>query len=173
MALSSIAKATVRRAEPRDASALAALNRVVQDVHRQRRPDQFRAATLTEVTAWYASLFLRPTAAAWLAEASGRAVGYLLTEVHHRPENPFCFEHRWLELDQIAVESGFRRQGIARALVAAAIADARSQGIHTIEATSWAFNEDMHAVLRALRFTPKTSRFELHASNTRSSRRVT
>jgi GNAT superfamily N-acetyltransferase len=163
---------TVRRAEPGDAAALAALNRVVQELHRLRRPDQFRAASTAEITAWYAAVFSRPTAAVWLAEASSRAVGYLLTEVHHRPENPFSFERRWLELDQLAVEPGYRRQGVARALVATALADARSQGIHTIEVTAWAFNDDMQAVLRALRFTLKTNRFELHA-NTRSSRRVT
>jgi len=166
--------ATIRRAGPQDAEQLASLNRVVQDLHRQRRPDYFRSTPAGEAAAWYRALFQRPTAGAWLAELEGRAVGYLLTEIHHRPQSPFTFDHRWLELDQLAVETPFRRQGIARALITAAISDAREHGIRSVEATSWVFNEATHAVLRELGFSSKTVRFEIqHTPHTRSGRRVT
>jgi hypothetical protein len=45
-----------------------------------------------------------------IAEEAGAAVGYVLTMVQERPENPFCRSRRWCEIDQIAVDPGSRRR---------------------------------------------------------------
>ena len=97
----------------------------------------------------------------WIAEEQGTPVGYVLAMFQHVPAGPFTQTKDWCEIDQIAVDSNHRRRGIARALVLKAIAEAKAEGIHKVEATSWAFNEETHEVLRRLGFTPKVVRFEL------------
>ena len=88
-------------------------------------------------------------------------VGYALGIVHHRAANAFATEQRWFEIDQIAVDPGYRRRGIGRSLILAALEGARARGVDNIEVTSWAFNEPIHHLLRTLGFAPKVVRFEL------------
>lgn len=100
----------------------------------------------------------------WIAEEEGLPVGYILAIVHQGTDNPFCQARHWCEIDQIAVDPKYRRQGIARSLILKAIAEVKADGIRDIEATSWSFNQETHAVLRRLGFVPKTVRFELTSS---------
>ena len=85
------------------------------------------------------------------------------------PPNPFCRARRWCEIDQIAVDPKYRRRGIGRSLILKAIAEARTEGIRDIEATSWSFNEETHEMFRRLGFSPKTVRFERKSSITSES----
>jgi ribosomal protein S18 acetylase RimI-like enzyme len=64
------------------------------------------------------------------------------------------------EIDQVAVDPGCRRKGIAHALMLNAVSEAKSEGI-PVEATSWSFNENAHELFRRAGFVPKTIRFEL------------
>jgi ribosomal protein S18 acetylase RimI-like enzyme len=154
---------TVRRAVGGDAHALAALNRAVHDMHLARRPDYFKATRADEVTAWFRDRLDEPTTAAWIAEAEGRPVGYVLTFFHDRGENAFCRPRRWCEIDQIAVDSAWRRRGVGRALMAAALAEAETRGLRSVELFSWAFNTDAHAMFQRLGFEPRMLRFERRA----------
>jgi ribosomal protein S18 acetylase RimI-like enzyme len=102
-------------------------------------------------------------------DASRRRVtvcGYLVIVVRDQPAGPFNFGRTWIELDQIAVHHACRRRGIARSLVAAALAHADAAGIRDVELTSWSFNEEAHRAFRELGFVPKVVRFEL-SSRTR------
>ena len=155
--------ATIRNALVGDEELLAKLNAFVQDVHLERRPDDFKPTTILELAGWYRSLLKQSTARTWIAEDEGLPVGYILTILHQRTDTPFSPERRWCEIDQIAVDPKYRRRGIARSLILKAIADVRADGIRHIEATSWSFNHDTHEVLRRLGFVPKTVRFELKA----------
>jgi len=93
-------------------------------------------------------------------------VGYLLAISRDVPESPFTKARAWLEVDQIAVDPNYRRQGIARALVAKAIAYAREEGANRIEASSWSFNQEAHNLFGHLGFIPKIIRFELDTGDT-------
>ena len=156
--------ATIRNAVAGDEELLAKLNGFVQDIHLEQRPDDFKPTTIPELAGWYRSLLERPTARMWIAEEGGLPVGYILAIVHQRADNPFCPDRHWCELDQIAVDPKYRRQGIGRSLILRAIAEVTADGIRDIEATSWSFNQVTHVVLRRLGFVPKTVRFELKSS---------
>jgi len=112
----------VRPAVAGDAHALAALNRFVHEMHAARRPDFFKPTRLEETAAWFRERFHELTTAAWIAEEDGLPVGYVLTFFHERGENAFRRPRRWCEIDQIAVDPEWRRRGIGRALMAAALA---------------------------------------------------
>ena len=154
----------VRVAVVGDASALAALNRFVHETHLARRPDYFRPTRLEEVTAWFGTLLGKPTTAAWIAEEGAVPIGFVLAFFEERPENPFRRARRWCEIDQIAVDPARRRRGVGRALMAAALDEARARGIADVELFSWAFNTDAHAMFRGLGFEPRIIRFELKRS---------
>lgn len=154
---------TVRRAASNDVHVLAALNGVVHEMHLARRPDYFKPVRADDVAAWFRSRLDEPTTAAWIAEADGRPVGYVLTFFHERGENPFHRGRRWCEIDQIAVDPEWRRRGIGRALMAAALEEADKRGLRDVELFSWAFNTEAHAMFRGLGFEPRHLRFERRA----------
>jgi GNAT superfamily N-acetyltransferase len=153
--------AHIRLAAVGDETVLAGLNRFAQDLHVERRPDLFRAATIEEVAAWFRSRLENPATRAWIADDSGTPIGYLIAVLHERPEGPFTVARRFCEIDQMAVDPARRGQGVARALMLKALSEAHAEGVHEIEATSWSFNDSAHAMFRRLGFVPKTVRFEL------------
>jgi ribosomal protein S18 acetylase RimI-like enzyme len=155
---------TIRNAVSGDEVVLAKLNAFVHDLHLERRPADFKVTAFSDLTAWYKSILEGSGARAWIAEQDSLPVGYVLVIVSHRAGNPFCQERRWLEIDQIAVDPGFRRRGIGRALILKAIAEAETLGVTNVEAQSWVFNQQAHEILRSVGFVPKTIRFELSMS---------
>lgn len=154
------AMTTIRAAGPADAEQLARLNQFVQTLHLQQRPDHFRITQVPELAAWYRGLLGQSTTRAWVACVGDAPVGYVLAIIQHAPETPFTKPRAWLEVDQLAVDPDFRRQGIGRALVREAVAEAKARGLSRIEAASWSFNADTHEVFRRLGFAPRTVRFE-------------
>jgi diamine N-acetyltransferase len=155
--------ASIRPAVVGDEALLADLNRFVQDPHLARRPDHFRPTQSEELAGWYRLLLEKPTTRIWIAEEGTSPVGYLLAVMHDVPENPFVQARRWCEIDQLAVDPSWRRQGVARALLLNAISAARAEGIARIEAASWSFNDGAHEVFRRSGFVPKITRFELRS----------
>ena len=109
--------ATIRSAAIGDEEWLAELNRVVQDVHLARRPEHFTPTQLPEATEWYRAKLATPHARIWIAEEGSRPVGYVLALYQSAPATPFTQARQWCEIDQIAVDAMYRRQGIARARI--------------------------------------------------------
>lgn len=153
-------RVTIRTAVPGDEQRLAALNGLVQGLHVAKRPDSFKPCNQDGVREWLRGLVTSATARLWIAEEAGRAVGYVLTMLHERPENPFCFSRRWCEIDQIAVAPAFRRKGVATALVQKALTTAVEDGFSEVELCTWSFNLEAQSLFRKLGFEPKFLRWE-------------
>jgi GNAT superfamily N-acetyltransferase len=159
----------IRLATAEDADLIARLNAIVQEIHVTERPDQFSPTAVEDVSAWLRPLLLNARVHVWIAESSGVAAGYVSAAFHDRPATPFTPARRWCEMDQIAVDPAWRRRGVARALIGALVANARTEGIRQIEAVSWSFNDGAAETLRRVGFTPKLQRFELVLGDERSS----
>lgn len=153
----------VRRAGVGDAETLTRLNRFVHDMHQVRRPDYFRPVSAEDVSAWFRAQLARPTTAAWMAEQDDVAVGYVLMFIHERAGNAFRDMRRWCEIDQIAVDSAWRRRGVGSALMNAALHEASARGVPDVELFSWAFNTDAHAMFQRFGFEPRIVVFERRA----------
>ena len=153
----------VRRAVLGDEPTLALLNRFVHDMHHVRRPDYYKATRVDDVAAWFRERLETPPAALWIAEGDGIAVGYVVAFFFDRPDNPFRQARRWCEIDQIAVDPAWRRRGVGRSLMHAALDEARARGFSEVELSSWAFNTDAHALFRSLGFEARTVTFERRA----------
>ncbi len=152
---------SIREARAGDEGTLVRLNGFAQDLHATRRPEHFRQTQTSELAAWYKSVLETASARLLIAEEEQAPVGYLSSIIHHAPETPLVYARRWCEIDQIAVDPAYRRRGIARALIARAIAAAEAEGIRQIEATCWSFNNPGQHLFLGLRFMPRTVRLEL------------
>jgi ribosomal protein S18 acetylase RimI-like enzyme len=137
----------IRRGELADVDALVALHEEVHALHLAARPDQFKVADSGSIEARFRELLGSADARVWVATSSGSVVGHAV--------------NIWCDIDQIGVASAHRRRGIARALIQAAVADARASGYDEVELSSWAFNTEAHEAFRRLGFVPKVIRFEL------------
>jgi hypothetical protein len=68
--------ATLRTAVLGDEELLAVLNGFVHELHVANRPEYFKPARLSDVSAWFRSLLPKPTVLIWVAEEVGLPVGY-------------------------------------------------------------------------------------------------
>ncbi len=150
----------VRAAEARDMEALLGLIDEVQALHIQHRSEQFKPTEPAEVRDRIEQLLADPLVAVWVAEVAAVVRGYLVAIVRTHAGGPFTVARTFLELDQMSVQSGYRRQGIARALVTTALSHAQASGITAVELSSWSFNQDAHRAFAQLGFAPKVVRFE-------------
>ena len=154
----------IRSAEVGDIDVLTQLLGEVQDLHVANRPETFRVLVANEIAEMLRACLENPSANLWVADVDGVARGYLAVVVRQTPQGPYSFERTWMELDSVGVHRDYRRQGVARALVKAALAHAEGAGIREVELASWAFNEGAHAAFRKLGFVPKIVRFEFSSS---------
>lgn len=151
---------TIRAAVLGDEQRLTILNGFVQDLHVAKRPESFKTSTQDEVKDWFKGILRDTSAKMWIAEEAGAAVGYVLMMVQERPENPFCRSRRWCEIDQIAVNPGLRRKGVASALVQKALTEAAAEGLTEVELCTWPFNLEAQSLFRKFGFEPKILRWE-------------
>lgn len=151
--------ATIRIAAPGDEHALARLNRHVQELHVAARPDRFKRTELAEVTEWFRSRLQAPDVHIWIALAGAAPVGYLVAVLHRQAEHAFCFARRYYQIDQLALDPAWRRQGIARALVDEVVRLARAEGDLDVQLTAWVFNDGARVVFERLGFVAETIHF--------------
>lgn len=150
---------SVRQAGEGDVELLAELNQFVHEVHFNRMPERCKPTEKGAVSEWFRAKIQKPAVRAWIAESEGSAVGYVLAAIHERPETPFRYQRVIYHLEEVSVAPGFRRKGVARALIDCVVADARARGIQEIDGDSWFFNTGSQDMLRALGFQDQMIRF--------------
>ncbi|MDX1991628.1 MAG: GNAT family N-acetyltransferase [bacterium] len=135
----------IRKAALNDAELLARLNASVQRLHYEARPDIFKPPELNdEIIAWYAELLKQPENHFFIAEAEGRAVGYVGAKVVRQPATPFTVAMDGVLIDQISVNDDQRGKGYGAALMQAVVDLARTKKINRITLGVWDFNN--HAI---------------------------
>ena len=136
---------TLRRATATDAATVAALNAHVQGWHAEHYPEAFFPhPDPAALTAHFAERLADPATHCLLA--GDPAQGYALCSLMARPLSVFSPPVRRLMVDHIAVAPQARRQGIGRALLAAARALARDLKADEILLDTWEGNREAHAV---------------------------
>ncbi len=141
----------VRIATAADLDTLAQLNQVVQSVHAELYPDDFRA----NVDAEGLKALLAPRLAnVIIAEVDGRPVGYIWFEMQTRPASPFSPARRRLYIHHLSVSPAARRRGVAGALMAHAEAYAEGEGTDEIALSHWAANTGAQNFFAAQGFAP-------------------
>jgi GNAT superfamily N-acetyltransferase len=136
-----MASMRIRRAEPRDAEALARLGRAL-NVQQGDPSENFTADTVRRDGFGETRKF-----EAWLADQDGEILGYAMV-VPAAYETGFAKAGVYLQDLFVAPEA--RRRGIGRALIAAVAADTRRRGLEFVWWASRTWNTDAHAFFRTL-----------------------
>ncbi|QDU26840.1 putative acetyltransferase [Anatilimnocola aggregata] len=142
----------IRKATVSDAPALAALNQGMQEMHAQAFPDRFRRDTPAETMERAVAAMIQSPSSYWLVAEEDRPVAFLSAEFRDREESWCLVPHRICYLAGIMVSPRFRRQGIARLLLAELKREAEARGANWIDLDIWAFNEQAREAFASLGF---------------------
>ena len=159
----------VRLAKPGDAEAIVGLMQEVQAVHVAGRPDLFKPGG-TEDAAETRQRMRLPDSFMWVATLDSDIVGYAYGRVSADPENRWRFAARTFILDQMGAKTGFRRQGIGRALWNAVLEVARAERAERVVLNVWSFNPGARAFYDRLGFQSFHERMAVELSPTPENR---
>ena len=143
----------IRQATPSDSLLLSSLCRDVQSLHAEYHPGIFKIPQSDDfAVAFFDEVLVDPMARIFILEKNGQALGYVLCKLMERPESPFTFTLRYLQIDQISVRPEARGQGIGGALIKQAERFANELDVQRIQLDSWDFNVRAHAFFERLGF---------------------
>jgi diamine N-acetyltransferase len=152
----------IRAATASDHEVFAALNRGVQDVHVQARPDLFRPSESVQRSASeFAEMLVRPGVVVWLACRGETTLGCLHAERQERPESAVARPQVVLYIHAMAVRPDARGCGCGTQLLLHALAFARTAGVTRVELDVWSFNAGAQRLYRRLGFTSLIERMAL------------
>jgi ribosomal protein S18 acetylase RimI-like enzyme len=149
-----------RRAGPADAARVATLNGVIQELHHQALPEEFRQPDARAATDFFGAQLEKEDVLILLAEADGDDVGYLFAEELRRPPNPFTTALDLVYIHHLAVVAGFRRNGVGRELLRAAEDHARNRRLSCVRLDTWAFNQPAQDFFVRMGFQPYNTRMK-------------
>jgi ribosomal protein S18 acetylase RimI-like enzyme len=126
--------------ETKDAGLISMLNEEVQNLHAQIHPDMFKPYNRAAMTAAISNFLQDESCRAYVAYKDGAPAGYVLFFIREIKENAFHYNLRTLYLDQIAVVSRYRRDGIGKMLMEQAEKLAKELSISKVELDHWSAN---------------------------------
>lgn len=150
---------TIRPAEARDAARLRELLEQICLLHVEGRPDIFQPAgkyTIDDIVAMMGDE-QKPI---FVADTGDDVAGYVFCQFK-RPHNPVMRDYLNLYIDDLCVDTKYRRMGVGRALFDRVRQLAEERGVYNIDLNVWAFNESAIAFYRSLGMQPSRMYMEL------------
>ena len=132
----------IRIANDRDIPGLLALLRQVGQVHRDIRPDLFRADAQKYDDAALAELLTDPLRPIFVAAEGERVLGYCFCVRKECRDHPIFLDRTELYIDDLCVDENARGQGIATALYRFVTDYAKETGCTHITLNVWRGNEN-------------------------------
>lgn len=149
----------VRDMRETDLPALCHMLAALHNCHAAARPDQFQP--LPDPLPDEEARAQLQGATCFVADSGGRAVGCCLAKQKDIPQAGPFRAHKLLKLEDLYVEPDCRGQGVATALLRAAVAHARALRLGDVELCVWAFNAPARRLYEQLGFQPKHLMLEL------------
>ena len=147
------APVAVRFAREEELDRINELRKQVNDLHVAGKPEVFKPGFRGELRDYIREIWRDPAKKIAVAERDGTVVGFAVLNHITRPENPFMFERDYLDVDEFGVDEGFRRQGVASAMVRFILDHAREKGFGRLELNMWEFNRGALAFYETAGFT--------------------
>ena len=141
---------SVRLAQPADLSELARLLDEVVLLHHHEDPTQFLGPEAAAHHRYLEERFNDPDAAIFVAEDESAPAGIAVTVIRDAP--PFLNPNKFVLLENLAVGARFRRTGVGRKLVDAAVLWARARDMKELDLNVYEFNHTAIDFYEALGF---------------------
>ena len=129
------------RAEEKHIGGMIDLLQQVGEVHHQIRPDLFRSGAQKYDTGDLKVLLADPARPVFIAEMDGLVAGYAFCILQETKDNPVLCDRKVLYIDDLCVDEGRRRQGIAGALYQHVCGYAREIGCQAVTLNVWCGND--------------------------------
>ena len=123
-----------------DAALLARLNEEVHNLHYRLFPGHFKPYNYEAVLNSLTEMLQQGDCEALVASWNDIPVGYALFFLKENPENAFKPATRSVHLDQIGVDSMYRKKGIATALVKVVVQRAQEWQALYVDLNHWSEN---------------------------------
>ena len=131
----------IRMALPRDIPGMIELLKQVGEVHHQIRPDLFRSGAQKYNEAALGELLRDECRPIFIAEESGRVLGYAFCIHKVTENNPILRDRRELYIDDLCVDENRRGGGVGKQLYERVLAYAREQKFDAVTLNVWCGND--------------------------------
>ena len=131
----------IRFAENRDIPGMIDLLQQVGEVHHKIRPDLFRSGAQKYDEKDLEELLKDPDRPIFIADVDGQVAGYAFCILQITEKNPVLCDRKVIYIDDLCVDEGHRRQGIAKKLYDHVLGYARELGCQAVTLNVWYGND--------------------------------
>lgn len=150
----------IRFAQAQDVPRILTLLRQVGQVHRQGRPDIFRAKAQKYGASQVLSMLDSSKTPIFVAVEGENILGYCFCMVKEYRCDPVLLDRTDLYIDDLCIDEACRGKGIGKALYETAREYAKMRKCYSIELNVWSCNENAAAFYEAMGMTPRCVHME-------------
>ncbi len=133
----------IRRAQKKDAQRLCELLETIAQLHHEGRPDIYGAGGAKyDISAVESKIDNADEIILVAVNEDDNVMGYTMSKITDVKENGILLGYRKMYIDDVCVDSAFRKHGIGKQLMDATKQEAVNAGCHLAELNVWAFNEN-------------------------------
>ena len=133
---------TIRKAEKKDAERLKELLETIALLHHEGRPDIYAAGSKYDVSDIEKKLKNKNELILVAADENDFVLGYTMSKIYDVQGGGVLVGHKKMYIDDVCVDSRYRKHGIGGALLEATKNEAIKAGCHIAELNVWCFNEN-------------------------------
>lgn len=150
----------IRFAQAQDVPRILTLLRQVGQIHRQGRPDIFRAKAQKYGASQVLSMLDNSKTPIFVAVEEDKVLGYCFCMVKEYRCDPVLLDRTDLYIDDLCVDENCRGKGIGKALLETAREYAKMRKCYSIELNVWSCNENATVFYEAMGMTPRCVHME-------------
>ena len=117
------------------------LRKQVNELHVEGKPDVFKPGFGDELRDFIYTIWEDPEQEIVVADADGIICGFAVIHHIYKAENPFMHERDFIDIDEFCVDEGYRRQGVASAMITFIKNYTKEKGFKRLELNMWEFNQ--------------------------------
>lgn len=131
----------------------------VEKLHRENLPSRFVEPSSEYPKAQLAEILSNGQSRLFIAESGQDVVGLIVLQIKQYPPIPIVKPGRFVSIEQLVVDEGYRGRGIGKLLMNHAEIFAKSEGISELELNVWNFNGSARLFYERLGFMPLRTQF--------------
>jgi ribosomal protein S18 acetylase RimI-like enzyme len=134
----------IRRATVKDISTVVPIQADVQRMHLSAYPQHYFNTSPDDLAGYFKYHLERDSSVVFVAESSGKILGYVVATIRKQPDNPFARGGMIGYLDQVAVAADSRGGGTGQKLLEALKVELKNRDVQRLYLDVGSFNSKAH-----------------------------